>query len=50
MFYHGGDFNETVDESVGETGKKFEGLRRRPGLALSQDGINFARIESDHYT
>eukprot|EP00240_Pyramimonas_obovata_P001687 CAMPEP_0118924826 /NCGR_PEP_ID=MMETSP1169-20130426/2779_1 /TAXON_ID=36882 /ORGANISM="Pyramimonas obovata, Strain CCMP722" /LENGTH=474 /DNA_ID=CAMNT_0006865963 /DNA_START=58 /DNA_END=1482 /DNA_ORIENTATION=+ len=49
MFYHGGDFNETHENDDG-TGAVSEGLRRRPGLALSQDGINFARIESDHYT
>ncbi|GFR43367.1 hypothetical protein Agub_g4438, partial [Astrephomene gubernaculifera] len=27
-----------------------EGLRMRPGLAMSQDGRNWARIEADHHT
>jgi hypothetical protein len=26
------------------------GRRTRIGLALSQDGLNFARIEGEHYT
>jgi hypothetical protein len=27
-----------------------EGLRLRPGLAMSQDGKNWARIEAEHHT
>lgn len=32
------------------TGKIVEGLRRRPGLAMSNDGRNWARIEGDHHS
>jgi hypothetical protein len=28
----------------------FEGFRIRPGLAMSQDGRNWARIEADHHS
>jgi hypothetical protein len=31
-------------------GGEQEGLRLRPGLAMSQDGRNWARIESEHHT
>ncbi|MEW5306690.1 MAG: hypothetical protein WDW36_009139 [Sanguina aurantia] len=31
-------------------GLSLEGLRMRPGLAMSQDGRNWARIEGDHHT
>lgn len=31
-------------------GSSMEGLRLRPGLAMSQDGRNWARIEADHHT
>ena len=31
-------------------GSALEGLRLRPGLAMSQDGRNWARIESEHHT
>eukprot|EP00238_Polyblepharides_amylifera_P002136 CAMPEP_0196587670 /NCGR_PEP_ID=MMETSP1081-20130531/58212_1 /TAXON_ID=36882 /ORGANISM="Pyramimonas amylifera, Strain CCMP720" /LENGTH=347 /DNA_ID=CAMNT_0041909917 /DNA_START=349 /DNA_END=1392 /DNA_ORIENTATION=+ len=48
MFYYGGDYNEDEAEDGSET--VLTGLRTRPGLALSQDGLNFARIEGDHYT
>jgi hypothetical protein len=27
-----------------------EGFKLRPGLAMSQDGRNWARIEADHHT
>jgi len=47
MFYHGGDYNET-DTAGGS--EKETGRRMRIGLALSQDGLNFARIEGEHYT
>jgi hypothetical protein len=41
MFYHGND-REVVDG--------IEGARTRPGLCLSQDGRNWARVEGDHHT
>jgi hypothetical protein len=55
-FYSGGDF-EPVEvpagivpgDAVGASAS-MEGLRARPGLAMSQDGRNFARIEGDHHT
>ena len=31
-------------------GPLYEGLRLRPGLAMSQDGRNWARIEADHHS
>ncbi|KAF8059183.1 NDK1 [Scenedesmus sp. PABB004] len=53
MFYSGGDF-EPVPAPPGlpgaEPGAPVEGLRLRPGLAMSQDGRNWARIEADHHT
>lgn len=33
-----------------EEGGELEGLRLRPGLAMSQDGRNWARIEAEHHT
>ena len=33
-----------------EDGGEMEGLRLRPGLAMSQDGRNWARIEAEHHT
>lgn len=43
---------ETGDEGTSTLNDSMmrEGLRLRPGLAMSQDGRNFARIEADHYT
>eukprot|EP00879_Flechtneria_rotunda_P022777 GHRR01024054.1.p1 GENE.GHRR01024054.1~~GHRR01024054.1.p1 ORF type:complete len:357 (+),score=108.66 GHRR01024054.1:488-1558(+) len=53
MFYSGGDF-EAVQVPDGlpgaPAGTAVEGLRMRPGLAMSQDGRNWARIEADHHT
>ncbi|GLI70313.1 hypothetical protein VaNZ11_015267, partial [Volvox africanus] len=59
MFYTGGDFEPVVlpegfpgsggRSSSGER-QAVEGLRLRPGLAMSQDGRNWARIEADHHT
>ncbi|WIA38670.1 hypothetical protein OEZ86_001976 [Tetradesmus obliquus] len=53
MFYSGGDF-EPVPAPPGlpgaAAGDAVEGLRMRPGLAMSQDGRNWARIEADHHT
>eukprot|EP00873_Tetraselmis_striata_P025374 jgi/Tetstr1/445638/TSEL_003443.t1 len=53
MFYSGADW-EAVEVPDGLSGsideKEVEGLRMRPGLALSQDGKNFARIEGDHHS
>ena len=53
-FYSGGDF-ESVDvpdelKVTDECPSEREGLRLRPGLALSQDGRNFARIEGEHHS
>jgi hypothetical protein len=62
-FYSGGNFEEgnvppsmlgsnnsvDVDSSL-STSLKREGVTLRPGLAMSQDGRNFARIEADHHT
>ncbi|GIL85766.1 hypothetical protein Vretimale_13208 [Volvox reticuliferus] len=58
MFYSGGDFEpvmlpEGFPGSGGSGGgerQPVEGLRLRPGLAMSQDGRNWARIEADHHT
>jgi hypothetical protein len=36
--------------SVESPALKREGVTLRPGLAMSQDGRNFARIEADHHT
>jgi hypothetical protein len=54
MFYSGGDFqpvsapaNLPAHRGAPATA---EGLRMRPGLAMSQDGRNWARIEADHHT
>ncbi|WPT17716.1 hypothetical protein PSENEW3_00005718 [Picochlorum sp. SENEW3] len=53
-FYAGGDFEQVqVPEGLRVTDvcpTEREGLRTRPGLAMSQDGRNFARIEGDHHT
>ena len=60
MFYTGGDFQPvappsnlpgpTTDVAGGQDPAPVEGLRMRPGLAMSQDGRNWARIEADHHT
>lgn len=55
-FYSGGDFEpvplpaslQTTSATHGDA--PLEGLRLRPGLAMSQDGRNFARIEADHHS
>ena len=62
-FYSGGNFEESeipqsmlssVDDEAGQAGTSRritrEGVTLRPGLAMSQDGRNFARIEGDHHT
>lgn len=51
-FYSGGDFEEVVipEGMVSSDEDSIEGLRVRPGLAMSQDGRNFARIEGEHHT
>ena len=41
MYYQGGDKEEV---------NGVEGVRTRPGLCLSQDGRNWARIEGEHHT
>lgn len=53
MFYTGADWEavsvpDVLSGSFDQA--EVEGLRMRPGLALSQDGKNFARIEGDHYS
>lgn len=45
MFYSGADFSV-----VGQGDRKEKGLLVRPGLALSQDGRNWARVEGGHHT
>ncbi|GLC40941.1 hypothetical protein PLESTB_000964300 [Pleodorina starrii] len=63
MFYAGGDYEpvalpEGFPGSSGTSGsgggggekQSIEGLRLRPGLAMSQDGRNWARIEAEHHT
>ena len=59
-FYSGGDFekvevpaalsSQSVDGDAMDSTEVIEGLRLRPGLAMSQDGRNFARIEGEHHT
>eukprot|EP00884_Botryococcus_braunii_P011639 jgi/Botrbrau1/20476/Bobra.145_2s0036.1 len=55
MFYSGGSF-EKVDDSLASlppgvpSPDYLEGIRTRVGLALSQDGSNWARIEGEHHT
>jgi len=53
-FYAGGDFAELPVPagmpSQLAAGAMVEGLRTRPGLAMSQDARNWARIEGDHHT
>ena len=39
-----------LQSSMDGDGVEQEGLRLRPGLAMSQDGRNWARIESEHHT
>ncbi|GBF93562.1 hypothetical protein Rsub_06282 [Raphidocelis subcapitata] len=54
MFYSGGDFSPLEAPSgmpgAPGAGAALEGLRMRPGLAMSQDGRNWARIEGEHHT
>ncbi|KXZ52088.1 hypothetical protein GPECTOR_10g1111 [Gonium pectorale] len=52
MFYSGGDYEAVaLPEGYPDApGQGVEGLRMRPGLAMSQDGKNWARIEADHHT
>eukprot|EP00887_Chlorella_sp_A99_P007636 scaffold20.g7636.t1 len=61
MFYSGGNFEEAElppglssegeeASSSGGGGGTREGLRLRPGLAMSRDGRNWARIEAGHHT
>ena len=53
MFYSGADFAPlTVPAGMPgmPAGATLEGLNTRPGLAMSQDGRNWARIEADHHT
>lgn len=47
MFYSGGSFEET---KLYPNSEAREGLKLRPGLAMSQDGRNWARIEAEHHT
>jgi hypothetical protein len=52
-FYSGGSYEESEAPeglTLAAAGQTLEGLRLRPGLAMSQDGRNFARIEADHHT
>jgi predicted GH43/DUF377 family glycosyl hydrolase len=58
MFYSGGNFEVSTlpqgilsnsNDSTEDT-REIEGLKLRPGLAMSQDGRNWARIEAEHHT
>ncbi|KAK9838636.1 hypothetical protein WJX74_000352 [Apatococcus lobatus] len=53
MYYSGSNFEE-AEMPQGLAGSQSqsaaEGLRLRPGLAMSQDGRNWARIEGEHHT
>ena len=40
----------TASDGGSSNGSKLEGFRLRPGLAMSQDGRNWARIEAGHHT
>ncbi|KAG2502055.1 hypothetical protein HYH03_000549 [Edaphochlamys debaryana] len=52
MFYAGGDYEpvQLPEGFPGAGAEAVEGMRTRPGLAMSQDGRNWARIEADHHT
>ena len=53
MYYMGGSFEETSigkyieKEIAGAKGAKIQGMNMKIGVALSQDGISFGRIEGD---
>lgn len=49
MFYTGGDFEE-LPPSGEKGGDAVQGRRSRIGVALSQDGRNWARVEGPHHT
>ena len=56
-FYSGGDFTPISlagsglpSSSSSLSSREVEGVRMRPGLAMSQDGRNWARIEADHHS
>ncbi|GAX80376.1 hypothetical protein CEUSTIGMA_g7815.t1 [Chlamydomonas eustigma] len=42
--------DQTERASPSQPVRTVEGLRMRPGLAMSQDGRNWARIEAEHHT
>lgn len=56
LYYSGGDAEELLLPELlavpggPQPGTVVEGLRQRPGLAMSQDGKNWARIEGDHHS
>eukprot|EP00850_Spirogloea_muscicola_P013411 SM000091S24569 [mRNA] locus=s91:24539:26410:- [translate_table: standard] len=57
MYYSGGDAEELDLPAAyaglgysGKVGQRVEGLRMRPGLAMSNDGRNWARIEGEHHS
>ncbi|GAQ79745.1 hypothetical protein KFL_000370190 [Klebsormidium nitens] len=56
LYYSGGDAEELpLPELLSMPGGSppgtiVEGLRQRPGLAMSQDGKNWARIEGEHHS
>jgi hypothetical protein len=56
LYYSGGDAEELQLPELltlpggPHPGTTVEGLRQRPGLAMSQDGKNWARIEGDHHS
>ena len=48
--YEAMDLSGTALADLAADGGAAEGLRLRAGLAMSQDGRNWARIEGDHHT
>lgn len=54
MYYSGGNFEAVAPPEALASGLQsqsaVEGLRTRAGLAMSQDGRNWARIEASHHT
>jgi hypothetical protein len=55
MYYHGGSDETTpatdyVQTEEASSGKKVKGMKTRIGVALSQDGISFGRVEGDDPT
>ncbi|GAX24813.1 hypothetical protein FisN_18Lh104 [Fistulifera solaris] len=55
MYYHGGNFEETplaeyMPESSAATDVVVQGMKMRIGVAVSQDGVTWGRVEGDDPT